>query len=140
MVFTMPEYKNILVKNGLDKSKQALSDAEYGFKDGRNDLVLNRLYYAIFYSVLALGYNDGFITSKHPKLMGWFNKKYIYENKIFDKRMNEIYKTAYINRQESDYDISKLKEIALGQLQDSISDVKYFVEQIEKYLTEQGLL
>lgn len=131
----MPEYKNVLVNNCLEKSRQALNDAEYGFKDERKTLVLNRLYYAIFYSVLALGYNDEFTTSKHPQLMGWFNKKYIYENKIFDKRMNEIYKTAYINRQEADYGISNLVEKTLSQLQDFINDVKYFIGEIEKYLS-----
>ena len=112
----MHGYKNILVYNSIEKSKQALNDAEYGLKDQRKNLVLNRLYYAIFYSVLALGYNDDFVTSRQNQLMGWFNKKYIYENKIFNKKINEIYKTAYINRQESDYDISELKEIDVEKL------------------------
>jgi uncharacterized protein (UPF0332 family) len=132
MVFTMQEHKNVLIRNCLEKSRQALSDAGYPLKDGRKNLVLNRLYYSIFYSVLAIGYKDEFVTSKHAQLMGWFNKKYIYENKIFDKRMNEIYKAAFINRQEADYDISKPMEIRPEQLQESINDVKYFIGEIEK--------
>lgn len=67
--------------------------------------------------------------------MGWFNKKYFYEDKIFDKKMNEIYKNAFANRQESDYDVSKPTDISSEQLQASINDAKYFVEQIEKYLS-----
>ncbi len=136
----MPEYKNILIRNSLEKSKQALSDAEYGLKDGRKNIILNRLYYSIFYSVLALGYKENFVTSKHPQLMGWFNKRYIHENKIFSKRMNEIYKSAYINRQESDYDITKLKEISSGDLRNALDDAKYFIDEVEKYLVTQGAL
>lgn len=72
--------------------------------------------------------------------MGWFNKKYIHENKIFSKRMNEIYKSAYINRQESDYDITKLKEISSEDLTNALDDAKYFIDEIEKYLITQGAL
>jgi uncharacterized protein (UPF0332 family) len=49
--------------------------------------------------------------------------------------MNEIYKNAFADRQESDYDVSKPTDISSEQLQASINDAKYFVEQIEKYLS-----
>jgi hypothetical protein len=40
----MPEYKNILIKNRIDKYKQALSDAEFGFGDGRTNTEEQILY------------------------------------------------------------------------------------------------
>ena len=75
-------HKRILVKNCLNKSKQALSDAEYNLKDGRDATALNRIYYSIFYSVAALAYKSGFTTSSHSQLMGWFNKKFLNLNSM----------------------------------------------------------
>jgi len=65
-----------LTKYSVEKSDQAL---ETGIKLLEIDLqtAQNRIYYAVFYLVLALGYLDGFTTGKHHQLMGWFNKKYI---------------------------------------------------------------
>jgi len=59
------------------------------------------------------------------QLMGWFNKKFIYEQKFFNKKMYQIYKEAYENRQEADYSISLIpdKEIVV----ESYNDSKLFV-------------
>ena len=92
----------------------------------------NRLYYAIFYIVSALAYKNNFVTSKHSQLMGWFNKKYIYEDKIFDSKMLAIYKDAFESRQKSDYDITYLPD--KNEIFVFITDVKYFIDEIKKYL------
>ncbi|MHB8579317.1 MAG: HEPN domain-containing protein [Ignavibacteriaceae bacterium] len=90
--------KKILIKNCILKSGEALSDAEYNLKDKRYSSALNRIYYAVFYSVMALAYKEGFTTSKHSQWISWFNKKYIYEEKIFDPLLKDIYKHAYKQR------------------------------------------
>ena len=38
---------------------------------------LNRLYYAMFYAVLALALYENFQTSKHAQLLVWFNKHFV---------------------------------------------------------------
>jgi len=48
-----------------------------------------------------LKYN--FETSKHPQLIGWFNKTFIKEG-IIDIKYNKILRDAYKNRISSDYD------------------------------------
>ena len=131
----MPEYNGILIRNCIDKSKAALSDAEYLLKDERKDVTLNRLYYAVFYIVQALAYKENFVTSKHSQLMGWFNKKFIHEDKIFPQRMYEIYKNAFINRQEADYELLTAFDMSIDQVKTYLEDSKYFVETVEKYLS-----
>ncbi|MEI7812430.1 MAG: HEPN domain-containing protein [Ignavibacteria bacterium] len=74
----MDEFKTILINNCINKSREAVEDAEFNFNNERISTALNRIYYSVFYSVLALAYKDDFITSKHLQLKGWFNKKYIY--------------------------------------------------------------
>jgi uncharacterized protein (UPF0332 family) len=58
-----------LAKYSVEKSDQAF---ETGIKLLEIDLqaAQNRIYYAVFYLVLALGYLDGFKTGKHHQLMG----------------------------------------------------------------------
>ncbi len=70
----MGKYDPQMLKLSLDKALEAIKGAEVAFNNDIKSMGLNRLYYAIFYSVTALAYNFGFITSKHLKLIGWFNK------------------------------------------------------------------
>mgnify|MGYP003571439479 CR=1 FL=1 len=91
------------IENAVRKSDEAFLSAEFNYQSRHYETCLNRLYYAVFYIVSALGYKDGFVTSKHSQLLGWFNKKYIYEEKIFNEKMSAVYKEAFMNRQRSDY-------------------------------------
>ncbi len=124
--------KQILINNAIQKAKDAICSAEYNFENKFYTTCQNRLYYAIFYIVSALAYKDNFITSKHSQLMSWFNKKYIYTDKIFDKKLFKIYKETFLNRQKGDYDF--MFELDENDLKLSIEDVKIFVETIKSYL------
>jgi len=127
-----------IISNLIQKSKEALSSAEFNFINGHYETCQNRLYYAIFYIVSALAYKDNFITSKHAQLIGWFNKKYIYEDKIFDSRMFAIYKEAFTNRQKSDYDFTYKPD--KDEIIASIKDTKLFINKVKSYLTEEGVI
>ena len=130
----MDQNKRFFIKNFLEKSQEALIDAEINIKNNRLDNARNRVYYSIFYSVIALGYSENFITSKHHQLMGWFNKKFIYEEKIFNENMYRTYKDAYENRRESDYTIftKPVKENVLK----SFEEAKKFIEKVTYYIKE----
>ena len=121
-----------LIDMAKRKSHEAIEAAELNFSSGHYETCQNRLYYAIFYIVSALAYKDNFITSKHSQLMGWFNKKYIYEEKVFDIKLFAIYKEAYTNRQKSDYDFAYIPD--KDDIFALIEDVKLFVKEIQKFL------
>lgn len=128
----MKQHKEILVKNSIEKSEQALKNAESNIS---NDSLLNaqnRAYYSVFYIVLALAYMDEFTTGKHHQLMGWFNKKYIHENKIFDKELNRIYQRLFANRQKFDYDVLEFPE--KEQTTKDFEDAKFFVGEVKKFI------
>lgn len=132
----MDESKKIHITNCLAKSKEAFEDAEFNYKNGRFSVTLNRIYYSIFYSVLALAYKDEFVTSKHLQLKGWFNKKYIYEEKLFDEEMLKIYQKAYNDRQESDYEIIMPDEVDNEDIEKSLQHAKYFNESVYSYINK----
>ena len=118
--------------NVIKKSHEALLSAEFNFKNGYCETCVNRLYYAIFYIVSALAYKENFITSKHSQLMGWFNKNFVYEKRIFSEKVFAIYKEAFSNRQKSDYDFSYIPD--KEEILMMINDTKYFIEEVERYI------
>jgi len=136
----MKLHKTVLAENSLEKAEQALQNAKMNIENNFLTGAHNRAYYAVFYVVLALGYLDEFITSKHHQLMGWFNKKYIYELKEFEPILSKIYGTLIRHRETFDYDVSQnpTKEDVLKD----IEDAKLFIDTVKpcilKKLEEQS--
>lgn len=97
----------------------------------------NRAYYAVFYIVTALAYLDGFIPliKSHHKLMGYFNKNYVYQNKTFNSSLTKIYKELILNREKSDYDF--LFKITKEQVLISIEEAKKFIEVVKPYILKR---
>ncbi|MFH0702891.1 MAG: HEPN domain-containing protein [bacterium] len=131
----MQSDRKILIRHSLDKAEQALLSAKMNIDNDWLSDAQNRLYYAIFYCVLALGYLEGFITGKHGQLRGWFNKKFIYEDKIFDKSLLVIYNRLYKNRMLFDYTVYEIPEKS-SAIED-LADAKIFVNELKKYILEK---
>lgn len=131
----MQQHRDILINNAVLKAEEALWDAETAINNDRLTNAQNRIYYAIFYITCGLGYLNNFVTSKHKELMGWFNKKFIYEDKIFDEELFKTYKIAFENRRQSDYDFtySPVKE----KIQSNLKDARCFVECLKTYIINQ---
>lgn len=125
--------KQDLINNSLEKADTAFNDAEFALNNEKFYIAQNRIYYSIFYSVMALGYFHDFITSKHGTLLSWFNKKFIYEDKIFDKELFRIYKESFENRMKSDYEFTWKPN--LYSLTKDLEDAKSFIAKIKEYLT-----
>lgn len=134
MGITLDASKKIHISKCIAKSKEAFDDAEFNFQNRRFSVTLNRIYYSIYYSVLALADIDGYVSSKPIQLKGWFNKKYIYEENVFDERMLMIYQKAYIDHQESEYEIIAFNELEIGDIEKSLHDTKYFIESVYSYI------
>ena len=123
-----------LLKNCLIKANRSLETSRFLIENSDVDAAFNRIYYSIFYAVMALGYKYGFITSKHRQLMGWFNKIFVNEKKVFSNRMYQIYKAAYDNRQDSDYNLVIISEKTLQEAEASLKDAEFFVQEISGFI------
>jgi len=60
-----------LIRYRLEQSEETLSDVQLFIENGRFRSAVNRIYYGIFYSLLALGLANQFETSKHPEQWKW---------------------------------------------------------------------
>lgn len=131
----MKQHKDILVQNSLQKADEALKTAKINIENTLLDGAQNRIYYAIFYAAMALGYNNDFITSKHSQLLGWFNKKFIKEEKVFEPELFQIYQNAYKSRMESDYEFTAKPD--KEKLCKSLDKAIYFVESVKNYINDK---
>lgn len=68
---------NDYIQYKRERAFEALDDIQKMLDNGMLSAAMNRIYYAGFYIVSALVLLDGFSTSKHRQLIGYFNKNYI---------------------------------------------------------------
>lgn len=128
------QHKELFVKNSIEKADEALLAAKHSMDFSLTN-AQNRNYYAIFYITLALAYLDGFQTGKHHKLMGWFNKEYIYKHKIFDEKLNEIYRILISNREKFDYNVSEAPK--KDNVEKDYQRAKFFVKTVKDHILQK---
>jgi len=69
--------RETLIRHYFKKAQTAVENTDFLIINEKYSLAINQCYYGIFYMLSALALRDGFKTSKHEQLIGWFNKTYI---------------------------------------------------------------
>jgi uncharacterized protein (UPF0332 family) len=127
-----------LITYRLGQADVALEDAKILMEQGRSTMtIVNRSYYAMFYSLLALLQTTGKISSKHSVVISFFDREYI-KTGIFPKEMSKAIHDAFDLRQEADYEVITPPEPT------EVSEIWYkakdFVDKIRAYLIQSGHL
>jgi len=122
-----------LIKYRLDEAFDTIKDVELLITHDRMRAAINRIYYGLFYAILALGLKYNFETSKHNQLIGWFNKNFIHEGLIASK-YGKIVNKAFNRRTKGDYDsyVEFEKEMVVEmfeEMKDFINMLKQFIEK-----------
>jgi uncharacterized protein (UPF0332 family) len=91
----------------------------------------NRIYYGMFYAMLALGLLRDYKSSKHQQMIGWFNKNFVHTG-IFPKHFTRLVKDAFDARVESDYEVSE--PISIADLDARLADMKIFISTIKAWI------
>lgn len=95
--------KLTLIKYRMEQAIETIDVVDFLIKSDKRSVAVNRIYYGLFYSVTALAINNGFETSKHIQLIGWFNKEFVASKKT-DVKFGKILRNAFQNRTKGDYD------------------------------------
>ena len=127
--------REIFININIEKSDEALEYAELAISRNSVMTALNRIYYAVFYTVSALSEQHGFKTAKHSTMMGWFNKKFVYEEKVFDKKLSKIYGDVFMYRQKGDYDTKMPADIET--VKKLFINAKEFIETVRKEINDK---
>ena len=123
-----------LIKYRLDESKETILDVHLLLENDRLRAAVNRIYYGMFYSLLALGLAYEFETSKHQQLIGWFNRNFIHKG-LIDPRFGRIINKASNRRTKGDYE--SFVEFDKDIIFEMFEEMKDFILEIEKFIIQK---
>jgi uncharacterized protein (UPF0332 family) len=131
---TMEEQtKDDLIKYRLEQARDAIDVVDLLIKNDKLPAAVNRIYYGLFYSLLALSLRFNYETSKHQQLIGWFNKEFI-RSGLIEKEFGRILRDAFENRTSGDYD--SFVEFNQTEVLIFFAEMKSFIERIEIFIRE----
>jgi len=130
----MTGYKDDLIQYRLERARESLRDAQILYENaGSPSSVVNRAYYAIFYTALALLVTANVEPAKHSGVIAKFDEIFI-RHGVFPKEMSKIIHHAFDMRQAGDYQksITITREQAIYILQSAEEFIKIAEEKIVK--------
>ncbi len=120
-----------LIQHRLEEAQQTVADVELLINNERFRSAVNRIYYGMFYALLALATAHKVDTSKHIRLIGWFNKDFVKEGKI-DSKFGKIINKAFNKRSKGDYD--SFVEFEKPDVSEMFEEMKAFITEIKRIL------
>ncbi|MCL4456238.1 MAG: HEPN domain-containing protein [Nitrospirae bacterium] len=128
----MKEELRTLIQYRLKEAEDSIEEAKVLIKENMSlRAVMNRLYYAMFYAVLALLQEKHLGTSKHTGAIALFDKEFI-KTGIFDKGMSKVLHRAFELRQKGDY--MEQAEVTKKDVDEILPEATSFVNKIKEYL------
>lgn len=119
------------IKYRFKRSKETFEEAQILAKEERWNAVINRLYYASFYAVIALLLKHSIETQSHDGARTQFGLNFI-KTGIIDVEFGKLFSKLFDYRQKGDYgDLFDFDEELTRPL---LEKVRLFIETIEKNL------
>lgn len=135
---TTEEKRRELSLYRLKQAAETLDEAKFllsGKKSPRS--VINRVYYSMFYAVLALLIFEPYTSAKHSGVLAYFNRRFIKDG-ILPKELGEAVNIAFEMRQRGDY--REYVELSYEQVEPFVKKAEGFIEAIRNYLSESKLI
>jgi uncharacterized protein (UPF0332 family) len=128
----LKEELKAILKYRLQQADESIKEAEILLNSGGSfRSVINRSFYAMFYSALALISQKGTGTSKHSGVLSIFDREYVKTN-VFPKEMSKLFHQAFFLRQECDY--SEFSLITKEETVEIMNGAKEFIKKIKANL------
>lgn len=122
------EERKAVIEYRKEKSYSALKEAVDNASLGNWSLAANRLYYAVFYMVLAVNLNNGESAKTHNGTFSIFSKRYIASGEM-SREDGSLYRLLFSMRQSGDYD--DLFDWTEEDVKPLIPKVEIFLKKIE---------
>ena len=125
-----------LIKHRLEQARTALDDAQYLLEGKRSpQSIVNRSFYAMFYSALALLQKIGKIPSKHSGVISLFDTEFVLKG-IFPRELSKSFHKAFELRQVSDY--KNIESVSTEDARDALEKAVVFVNALSEYLSAEN--
>jgi uncharacterized protein (UPF0332 family) len=122
-----------IIRYRRKRAKEALLEAEIMLENNKLSAAVNRIYYAVFYEVLALILTKGLSSSKHSGVRSLFNKEFIKTGIIYEE-YGDFYNRMFGFRQRADYE--DFVEFEHEKVKSWFESTKDFIIAIEQVIRE----
>jgi uncharacterized protein (UPF0332 family) len=135
---TSDQKKRDLALYRLKQAEESLDEAQFLFDGNKSPRsVINRAYYAMFYSILALLVFDTYSSSKHAGIISYFNRKFV-KHGFISKELGKALNKAYDLRQRTDYRENIL--FTREQVEPFLAWSADFVDAVKKIMKDKGFI
>jgi uncharacterized protein (UPF0332 family) len=129
---SMPENYTELINYRIDQARNTILEVEFQIEHGYLAIAVNRIYYGMFYILLALAMKNGFKTSKHRQLLGWFNKEFVKTGKV-SRKSGSIVNKAFEDRTDGDYGL--FIEFSKEEVIQKMEDMRLFIRELTEFIS-----
>jgi uncharacterized protein (UPF0332 family) len=126
-----------LIKYRMEQADETLKEAEILFENASYRGTINRAYYSMFYSVLALLTMKKLGSSKHSGVISLFDREFV-KTGLFTRDKSRSLRIAFDRRQTHDY--GELIKIEKDIAHDTLKDARGFILAVRKYLSSAGYI
>ena len=127
-------WREELIKYRRERAVETLEDARMMYERKRLFSAVNRIYYALFYEVIALLHTKNLSSPKHTGIRALFNQHFV-KTGIVDVEIGKFYSKMFDLRQESDYD--DLVYFEEKKVKDWLETAEAHVKKLEKCIDEE---
>lgn len=127
----MKEEIKALIRYRLQEAKEAREEAEILLEKGKLRGALNRVYYSMFYAVLALLASKQLSSSKHSGAISSFHREFV-KTGLISPEVAKFIDIAFDLRNKSDYRDFVVPEEA--RVRELLSESDLFIKTIEESL------
>jgi len=121
----------------LNRAQYDLRAAQSNLEQGFYDVSVTRAYYVMFYAASVLLASKGISRSKHSGVRSAFGE-YFVKAGIVETEYARMLSHAFDSRLDSDYDLTFSADQMLAE--EVLDDARRFVERVEQYLHQAGVL
>jgi len=123
-----------LIRYRREKSRETLEDAHLLFQAGRLFSTLNRIYYALFYEVMALLLTKDLSSAKHTGIRALFNEHFIRTGKV-SVELGKFFTRMYDFRQKGDYADFVIFEAK--KMKEWLSSADNFINELDQVIEKE---
>ena len=120
-----------LINYRIKQARETSEEVKFQIENNYLVIAVNRIYYGMFYMLLALALKEGYKTSKHNQLIGWFNKEFVKTGKI-DRETGKIIHQAYQDRTDGDYGL--FVEFEKEEVLEKHKNINRFLDKLEELI------
>jgi uncharacterized protein (UPF0332 family) len=126
--------KEELIRYRQKKARETLEDAALLFRSGRLFSTLNRIYYALFYEVVALLLTADLSSAKHTGVRALFNVHFVKAGKV-PVELGRFYTRMYDFRQKGDY--GDFVEFEREKVKEWVEGARMFIDEMDKIIENE---